>query len=905
MNEISENNRESLPIPIKSREIAEHKGVKCANCGKVFNREKIFCPVCGLRCTEDAKLPAETVFVQPGLEQATRSSRVFSLLSFILGIAGPLALGIGWLLAIIFGFTSLNVIKTRGGFSRDRKLALWGIALGFIWPVAIGFFALFFSYRSMTNRRIQGNEADIMNELKNIAITQKYVKSGCFFDEDNDEESEYANFTNLSRVDYLYFDPGITSGEKYGYSIQMEVLKERGFRIIAHPLSHRTTGNRSFYVDESGFLRAGDIAGEHSFRDWQKLSKVESDSVFAEFDDEIAGDLLNLSRKLAAERDFARARKILTEIKNNYYLSPASSEVTSVIESINAYIAEDSARENYRRALKLMKNGEYRLALTVLKDVERNYQDTMTIPDVQRDISEVKKILADTLEQEAKQLFASAENLELQGKYEDALAKYRKIVKELDSTSYSARAGKLIPTIEKKLQEKKAESIFTDLLKLKCEEKYAKVIQATGVLMDHYADTDLLKKKKDYISLLKATAIGYREKNRARQEFQKQNFQAAIQAGEEALRANSELAKDIKPVLQTSYIKLAEHHFKNKVYAKAVPYYEKWLKLSPQKSAAERKHYTESRYHVAKSDYLSGKYDEAKKNLLALRYQLAQRDELWYLLGSILIIEKNYGNALNYFKSAISRNDKNFGAWYKASLCQLALIQKLEEELSSQLKQFDSLKCGVDIVTEATSIINALHAKHIELRLQAGPKLLQGKTQLTPDQIKKKKLAPVERAKFLAATRAKNYALVSRHQQNQIARDRVVSTMRRICDKLSTTQLNLTSSAVLSDANPELSRLRTLVRKKARYFSLSHAELGAGLSRQQHFEEKTVRCLASTLSSFGKVQSISDYADQIDSLHEPLGRTQMSKKISKGREFLQGAMSIKISVEDYLTGIEE
>ena len=905
MNDISENNRESLPTSVESREIAEHKGVRCSNCGKVFNREKIFCPVCGLRCMEDARLPAETVFVQPGLEQTTRSSRVFSLLSFILGVAGPLALGIGWLLAIIFGFTSLNIIKTRGGFFRDRKLALWGIALGFIWPVAIGLFAIFFSYRSMTNRRIQGNEADIMNELKNIAITQKYVKSGCFFDEDNDGESEYANFADLSGIDYLYFDPDVTSGEKCGYSIQMEVLKEKGFRIMAHPLSHHTTGNRSFYIDESGFLRADDIAGEHSFMDWKKLSKVKSDSVFAEFDDEVAGDLLNLSRKLAVERNFTRARKILTEIKNNYYLSPASSEVTSVIESINTYIAEDSARENYQSALKLIKNGEHRLALTVLKDVERNYPDTMIIPDVRRDIGEVKKILADTLEQEAKQLLASAQDFELQGKYEDALIKYKKIVKELDSTSYSARAGKLIPTVEKKVQEKKAESIFTGLSKLKCEEKYAEVIQITDVLIDHYADTDLLKKKKDYISLLKATAIGYREKNRAKQEFQKQNFHAVIQAGEEALRANASLAKDIKPMLQTSYIKLAEHHFKNKVYAKAVPYYEKWLKLSPQESVTERKHYTESRYQVAKSAYLSGKYDEAKKNLLALRHQLAQRDELWYLLGSILTIEKNYGDALNCFKSAAGLNDKNFRVWYKASLCQLALTQKLEEKLSTQLKQFDSLKCGIDIVTEAASIINDLHAKHIELRLQARPKLLQRKTQLTPDQIKKEKLAPAERAKFLAATRVKTYALASRHQQNQAARDQIVSTMRIICNKLSATQINLANSAVLSNANLELSRLRTLIRKKAQYFTLSHTELGAGLSRQQHLEEKTVRCLRATLSSFGKVQSISSHADQIDSLHEPLWRTQLSNKISRGRELLQEAMSVEIPVEEYLANIGE
>ena len=139
-------NQGNFPDASTSRELTEQKAVTCANCGKVFNREKIFCPVCGLRYSEDANLPSEIPVIQQGFEQPGRSSRVFALLSLILGIAGPLALGIGWLLAIIFGFTSLNVMRTRGGFPRDRKLAVWGTTLGFLWPIVIGSALMFFFY---------------------------------------------------------------------------------------------------------------------------------------------------------------------------------------------------------------------------------------------------------------------------------------------------------------------------------------------------------------------------------------------------------------------------------------------------------------------------------------------------------------------------------------------------------------------------------------------------------------------------------------------------------------------------------------------------------------------------------------------------------------------------------------
>ena len=904
LKENPEENIESFPAPIGSREVIEQEGVRCANCGKIFNRERIFCPVCGLRHTEDANLPSDTLILKAGLEHSVRSCRIFSLLSFILGIAGPLAIGIGWLLAIIFGFTALGIIRTKGGFARDRKFALWGITLGFMWPVIIGFSILIFSYRSMTGKRIQKNEISIMNELRNIAITQRYVKSGHFFDRDNDGESEYADFTDLSKVEYIYFDPDTVSGEKHGYGVQMTVLKEKGFRIVAHPQIYRTTGRRSFYIDEGGFLRGGDIKGERSFREWEKLSKINKDSIFDEFDDEISGDLLNLAKKLAKERSFSRARKILTEIKESFYMSPVVSGVSNVIENINTYIAEDKAKETYREALKLMNGGEYRIALTMLKDIEKTYPDTVIIPDAKREMGEIERVLAEILEQEAKELFLAAQNLELQGKYDEALIKYQKIVNELDSTSYLSRVKNLLPAAKRKLEERKAEALFSHLSELEAEGKHTELLHTISVLTDHYSESDLVKKNKDYLNLLQATATGYIEKIKAEQEFQKQHFHAAIQAGESALRVNPGLEKELKSLLQASYVKLAEGYFKNKSFTSAVPYYEKWMKLSMQEGSDEHKHYIESLYQLGKSDYLAGRYKEAKGNLSKLRQYLAGSGEFWYLLGNISAAEEDYKGAMRYFKYALRIDDSNLKAWYKKGLCRLPLIQKLDEELSSQLKELNSLKRGLDIVMEATAIINDLNARHIELKLQAKPKVLQDKTQLTTDQILKKKLTDVERSKFLTQLRTRTYAVESGIQKNQGIREKTLSTTKRICDSMSVVYSNIEKASSSDDLDTDMPGLAALIHKKKQYFTLGYTQFEIGLNREKRLEEKAMRCLKYAVSAFGKSQSISDYTDEMNGLHESLSRLQMSKHISDGNELIKKAISVKISLKDYLTGTD-
>ena len=680
----------------------------------------------------------------------------------------------------------------------------------------------------------------------------------------------------------------------HGYDVQMEIVKEKGFRITAVPLRYGATGRKSFYIDETGILRTGDTKG---IKPPRTLPKVENKSIFEEFDDEIAEDLLTLAKKLARDRDFKRAGNILIEIKTNFGMSTAASKVKQVTESMNAYMAEDESRKSYQAAMKLMKANDNRKALTILKDIERNYPDAMILADVKKDRVAVEKTLTDQLEREAKQLFAEAEKLETGGKYDESLSKYKKIVKELDSTSYFSRAKKIIPAVERKWEEKKAQMLFAHLSNLKPAEKYDELISAIGTLTDHYPDTNIVKEKKTYLASLGKSAIGYREKKRAEKQFKKKDFRASVQAGEEALRASPGLMEDIKPILAVSYFNLAENYFKNKQYTEAAANYENWIKLSRKDASEECEHYIESLYQLGKSACLSGKYTEAKKTLLQIKRHFDQKDEFWYFLGNISIAEKNNARAIRYFKYAASLNKQNYEAWYKLGLCRLLEMQTYEEKLSAEIKQLNSLKRGTDIVMQAATIINDLNAKHIDIGLKERPKILAGKTQLLQKQIRAKKFTHIERIKYKTAIRDKLFSIQKQFKENETLRKSIMADLREIYREISAGYHDL-KEASLSNAIPELPELLPIIRKKMKLLSSACSQMEPGLAREKHHEERAISCIKTAISRFGRGQSLNNSTDEIDNLYDPFRKSKIDEKISEGSRLLFEAISIKVAVKN-------
>ncbi len=890
--------KEAEVVP-EGKEIALRRGTTCLNCGVAFDREKIFCPQCGLRADEDKYLPSGT-FISPG-ERVARGVGIFPLLSLLLGILGPIFLGIGWILAIVFGLISLSAIRKKGGLARDRKMALGGIILGLVWPIVIGLGIFFFSYRSASRRRIARNEVSAISNLRNIALTEKFAKSGFFFDRDKDGKSEYGNLADLAKVDFPYF-PRLVFGKRDGYLFAIYRVTEEGFLAVATPLVYGITGKRTFSVDQSGILRGEDVGGKNILEAKREMPRIFPQSVFDEFDKEIAGDLLQRARREAKERNFGKARKILEEIRSHYYLSPASREVAGVMNSITDYIAGDKSKENYRKAKVLINGGKYLEALALLKATEKDYPKSYLVPEIRTEIKEAEKRLSGIREREAKGLFAQGQRFEVEGKDEDALKSYERIRQEFPSTSYFKRVSPLLNSVRKKIEEGKAEALFARLGTLKPGKDADGILRIISLLKAGYGKTDLVKSRQAILRDLQSRSWGQELKKRGLAEFKRKDYPAALKDLEEALRTDSGLAKELKIPLQTCNLKLGDKYFQEKNYGEAVVYYENYLKLQPARVELKNDRYNEAYYQLGKLEYGRGKLEKAKEYLFKVRYAFPKRPELYYLLGSILVREKDYAGAIGYFNIALGLKRNNIMFLYKRGLCRLALAEQLENELSGIFeKGNNSLKRGRDFVDAVAVIVNAAEAKGIQLYFQANPKLLRGWTQLTPQQLQAKMLANTEREKYLGEMRTGTAKLESNLQQNRSRQIEITTTIERTYENMVRGGNDLERAATLKEGKDYFSKIINPLRRKEQLFSQGRNKLEIGLNQERFVEENAFSALKLSLRALEKEKSVSNAVKEIKAVYSSLFMPQMGGNLQEGRELLKEAKAVEIPVEKYLS----
>jgi Protein of unknown function (DUF2950) len=66
-------------------------------------------------------------------------------------------------------------------------------------------------------------------------------------------------------------DSKLATGTKNGYTFTVELTTSEqeypGFAVVGVPMSYGNTGIRSFYIDETGVIRAGNNAGKPSSKD--------------------------------------------------------------------------------------------------------------------------------------------------------------------------------------------------------------------------------------------------------------------------------------------------------------------------------------------------------------------------------------------------------------------------------------------------------------------------------------------------------------------------------------------------------------------------------------------------------------------------------------------------------------
>ncbi|HSE18065.1 MAG TPA: DUF4190 domain-containing protein [Pyrinomonadaceae bacterium] len=241
------------------------KSTKCVECGFVgWNVEN--CKACGAPLGQRShNLPPPTPVYAPNYDhqpdQQEGPKKGLAVAALVLGIIGFFTvgiLGVGAITGIILACIAMSRAKRDPWQYGGRGMAIAALVLNIVCLVSfvpMGMIAAIAIPNLMAARRA-ANEASAMSSLRTLHAAEATFQA-------TRGEGRFGTLNELAADNLI--DLKLSTGTKNGYHFTVEVTTDElnypGFTVVARPLTYRTDGIRSFYIDQTGVIRGADNAG--------------------------------------------------------------------------------------------------------------------------------------------------------------------------------------------------------------------------------------------------------------------------------------------------------------------------------------------------------------------------------------------------------------------------------------------------------------------------------------------------------------------------------------------------------------------------------------------------------------------------------------------------------------------
>lgn len=248
----------------------------CKSCGKEIPETTKACPFCGQlvsaagpQAGAAAPVPRNALAAGSlvcGLLSVVLCLLLFPVVAFLrdplmlsaLPLALALVLGV---IALVMGFRGLSHVDEKSGQRVRSASAVRGIVFGCVGLLLV--YPVYLLGLSMERpHEIAGNEASAVGSLR------QYLNGCIGYSNDHPERGYPPNLSVLGPEGDGYLDAvlappgGVTTASRYGqYNFSYAPGKPdrhgliSSFTISARPVKYGKTGRRSFFVDETGFIR--------------------------------------------------------------------------------------------------------------------------------------------------------------------------------------------------------------------------------------------------------------------------------------------------------------------------------------------------------------------------------------------------------------------------------------------------------------------------------------------------------------------------------------------------------------------------------------------------------------------------------------------------------------------------
>jgi hypothetical protein len=240
---------------------------KCPECGFVGWADAESCKKCGAPMMAASGLPSDQmepayaydythqhVGFQPELKQG------LAITALVIGILNFLFLGI-FVVTIIAGIVisvvALRKIKRYPLVYGGQGLAVAGLITNIVSVVVLIPILLIASIAlpNLLAARMAANEGSAMYSLRQILAAEAAYQN---------RNGKFGTLAELERENLIASD--LASGMCHGYKFKVDAIIDRGdgwpgFAAVGVPVYYRSSGRRSFFIDETGVIRSADSQG--------------------------------------------------------------------------------------------------------------------------------------------------------------------------------------------------------------------------------------------------------------------------------------------------------------------------------------------------------------------------------------------------------------------------------------------------------------------------------------------------------------------------------------------------------------------------------------------------------------------------------------------------------------------
>ncbi len=644
----------------------------------------------------------------PSYEEATPASRqgtaVMARMALVCGLCGPLLLGIGWLFGLILGVIALLRAKRN---KADRYYAWGAVGASLLWIVILSGSAAIIARNTTRTRVIFKNEADAEKLMREIAMTEMYVKYGVLNDGDGDGEGEYVFFEKLYEPNYHVLQTDLReTPAAAGYYFKLTRADEKGFTCIAVPEKYNATGTRSFWIDETGDLIAADTRGkEFGTKPANVKDTTRSRSILETSGSALSDDLLQEAENAFKRGQYKRCKAIVDAIRSLFPQSAESQQLQALDKNAEPFIIDFRSRELLERAEALLTNKEIDAALIIMRrtvedyptsslketikarirevtltnarqkvreakeyldgqkpylavglldEVTNVYQEALRDAELKNTIANFRTTAMTILEKESSELLRKAHTLESDKDFDGAYAVYLTIKNNYGMTRVSDGIDTTITINRKMASEKEAGEYLSQLMTLKPEEDAARIISLSEMMKKKYGETDSYSNNKAMIERMERASQAAVFITRARDQLAQQQYRAALVNLLQAVDKDPSVKITMKKELEECCLNLGDAAYKNNDYGLAMEYYQAYLQLDPAEPKIETKRLMECYYNQAQSAIRENDPARGEKYLLACNEYYGSDPEYNFLYGRLLVTQSRWEEATKHLTDSLS-----------------------------------------------------------------------------------------------------------------------------------------------------------------------------------------------------------------------------------------------------------